>query len=129
MSDHDPSRRQGATGAGNRLAERIRELEVTISSLADLVIVVDADGRVVECNGASGRVWGLTPTQVIGQPMPTSSGRLEVMDRQGHIIAPDAVPTARALKTGRSQRVPVLGIRRGDGGVTWAQVVAVPVSA
>lgn len=114
--------------AGVPLTERIRELELTIASLADLVVVVDADGRVVECNGASGRVWGLTPTEVIGQPMPTSSGRLVVIDREGHVTPPEAVPTARALKTRRSQRVAVLGIRRSGGGVTWAQVVAVPVA-
>jgi len=111
-----------------KLDDQRRELEFAAESLADLIVVLDRDGCVVECDGASERVWAQTPAQVIGHQMPTSSGRLEVLDRDGNMTPPDAVPTAQALETGRPQRTPVLGIRRADGTLSWARVTAIPVS-
>lgn len=110
------------------LRNRLRELEITVESLADLVVIVDDESCVVDCNGAAERIWGLSPSAVVGRPMPTASGLLEVIDRDGNVIPPDAVPTMRAIQTGLPQRVPVLGVRRPGGSIRWAQVVAVPVT-
>jgi len=106
---------------------RLRELELAIGSLADLVVVVDQSAYVVECNGASQHVWGLNPADVLGLPIPTSSGRIELISRDGNTAPPGSEPTVRALASHRTERVSTLGLRRPDGSVTWARVVAIPV--
>ena len=71
MSEPQPSQRRDAVSDPGAIARRLRELERTLASLADLVVVVDGDRRVIECHGACDQIWGLARSEVIGRPMPT----------------------------------------------------------
>lgn len=122
----DPARATTADPA--TIARRLRELELTVSSLADLVVVVDEDKVVLECNGASDHVWGLSPSEVIGRPLPTLSGRVTLLDRQGNALPLERELTVQALVSHKRQRVATLGIRRADGSVIWAHVRATPLA-
>ena len=127
MDDQGPVEGGEPPPESSAIASRLRELELTIASLADLVVVLDRRGLVVECNGATEKVWGLSASEVLGQPLPTASGRLEMVDRDGRASPLAGEPTVRALSTRRPERIPLLGLRRADGTLSWVRVTAIPV--
>ena len=57
--------------ARSRAALRAGDLRVTrlVEAVADGVITLDADERVVFCNRAAGKIFGVAATAVIGQPI------------------------------------------------------------
>ncbi len=109
--------------------QRLRELSHLIRSFSELVIVVDEHLHVVECDGPVERLWGIERAELLGETIPTMTRRLALLDGEGGAIPIDHAPTARALAAGHAQVDPIIGIRRPDGSVRWAHVVATPTPA
>jgi PAS domain S-box-containing protein len=97
-----------------------------LSAMPDGVIVMGADGVIRTCNEAAAAMIGLPRERMIGRdarlPFPV------------HPVREDGTPLPRgetpgwvALRTGRSQRGVVIGLRDGAGRTTWVSAGAEPL--
>lgn len=111
------------------LRSRLSDLEGIIGDLADFTVIVDERGRVVSCHGSSEAIWGLTAVAIVGLRAPTATGIIVLERPDGSVIAPDDDPAASVLRTGLPQALPIVTIRRADGGRSWARVSTTPLPA
>ena len=95
-------------------AQRARELETVIASIADGVMVTDAEGRVVLENAASRRLTGRTQSAV-SFDLETQVTAQELRDAGGAPIPPNDLPLGRAVR-GEMVTEQVLTVRRADTG-------------
>ncbi len=113
-----------------KLAElALRESEAlhhsTVMSLAEGVIVFDAEGRILSCNPAAERILGLTASE-IDADVPCVAGRNPIRE-DGSPLAEEERPLARVLSTGQPQREILLGDRTADGRLIWLRLNVEPV--
>ncbi|MDP2809560.1 MAG: PAS domain-containing protein [Rhodocyclaceae bacterium] len=112
-----------------RMLRALRESEgkyrSILASMAEGVMVHDADGRIVECNPAAERILGLMPAHIRGsdgvEPCP------EAVRADGSPFAAEDRPAVVALRTGEPVRDVVMGVRKPDGSLSWLRVNAEPL--
>jgi two-component system, cell cycle sensor histidine kinase and response regulator CckA len=90
------------------------------------VMVIDAEGRIRECNAASADILGssrdrMEGTQVRDHCTPTRGNAVTVLAADG--------PAAMAISTKRRCDAGTRRIERRDGTIRWARVEAVPLFA
>ncbi|MDQ2787004.1 MAG: PAS domain-containing protein [Chloroflexota bacterium] len=95
-------------------AQRARELETVIASIADGVMVTDAEGRIVLENAASRRLTGRTQSAV-SFDLETQVTAQDLRDPGGTPMPPDDLPLGRAVR-GEMVTEQVLIVRRADTG-------------
>jgi len=95
-------------------AQRARELEAVIASIADGVMMTDAEGRIVLENAASRRLTGRTQSAV-SFDLETQATAQELRDSGGAPIPPNDLPLGRAVR-GETVTEQVLIVRRADTG-------------
>ena len=95
-------------------AQRARELEIVIASIADGVIVTDVEGRVILENDASRRLTGRTQS-AIGFDLAMQVESQRVRNADDTPILPDDLPLGRAVR-GETVTEQVLIVRRADTG-------------
>ncbi len=107
------------------LREKDVEIRGTLRSLAEGVVVQDADGRIMEWNPAALTILGLTAEQISWR----SSFDLEwhAIDVQGNDLPGDQHPAIIALATGEVQQQVVMGIDSPGRSRRWLSVNAVPL--
>jgi diguanylate cyclase (GGDEF)-like protein/PAS domain S-box-containing protein len=99
-----------------------------VSALAEGVLVLAADGRVVQANDAAARILGLARDELIGRtPEDLSTSGFEVAGESGERVTADANTVVDALRTGRPQRDLILNVRRPDGSGAWLSVNLQPL--
>jgi PAS domain S-box-containing protein len=106
-----------------RLRTPLGDLEAVLYALDDFVVVFDAAGRIVECNGAAERAWGLDRAQVVGRAL---SDIVTVVDAGSGPMRTEDLPVVRAFNSGRLERSSMIGLRR-YGETRWVRAVAVPL--
>ncbi|WIM05016.1 MAG: CBS domain-containing protein [Candidatus Nitricoxidivorans perseverans] len=112
-----------------RMLHALRESEgkyrSILASMAEGVMVHDADGRIVECNPAAERILGLAPSHIRG----SDDAKLypEAVQADGSPFSAEAHPAAVALRTGEPVRDVVMGVRKPDGSLSWLRVNAEPL--
>ena len=89
------------------------------------IIMRDADGRIVYANAAAIRMLNVESGLSLDEEM--QPGRWRIIDENGRELAPDELPTFRAMRTGRVEDNTVLGyynlrLRK----LTWFAVTSVP---
>jgi diguanylate cyclase (GGDEF)-like protein/PAS domain S-box-containing protein len=101
---------------------KLRQYLRTVFNAASAgLIILDAEGRVVDANPEAERLVGRSLAEVIGQPLHPA---IPVYGPDGRPLAPEDRPTARALATGEPQLGVVIGIDGADGRRRWLQVNA-----
>lgn len=111
-----------------RTVERERllvEMDATISSIADGIIIYGPEGRIVRLNPAAERMLGYTP-EVLPLPMEEWARRLRVETAEGKPFRREDLPPVRALR-GETVRGVVVVLRRPPDRVIWANVGAAPI--
>ncbi len=105
---------------------RAAELDATINSLVDGIVIYDAEGRVLRINpGADKIVGGVSPEEpkmTFGERV--SRMRMETAD--GRPVAPEDLPAQRALRGERVEGV-VMALHRPSGRTVWLSVGAAPI--
>jgi PAS domain S-box-containing protein len=144
-----------ASGQGNlynpilaqKLEEKIRDLEEQITgrskvekelrqseeryrllfeTMAQGVICIDKDARIISANDAVARIWGLPVDRLTG--MTISDPRLKVIHEDGTDYAVDSLPALEAMRTGKPEKERVLGIfNYADETYHWVSGSAVPM--
>jgi len=95
-------------------AQRASELEAVIASIADGVMMTDAEGRIVLENAASRRLTGRTQSAV-SFDLETQVTAQDLRDSGGAPIPPNDLPLGRAVR-GETVTEQVLIVRRADTG-------------
>lgn len=110
-----------------RVAASDQWQRLLLASMAEGVVVLDSDGRVISSNDAAQRILGLAADQLLG---------LTVMDARWQAVHPDGSPfpgqdhpASVALATGESVHDVVMGVTTADGRRTWVLVNAVALPA
>ena len=107
------------------LKEREQALRHIFDTLSEGLIIQDRDRRVLDCNEALLRLYGVTREELV---VANAAGTgLQVRWPDGTDVLPDDRPTVVALRTGQAQRGVICQIRRRDGVVVSVSVNATPV--
>ena len=109
----------------SELREQQQFMRGVVDTLAEGFLVVDREGRILDCNETFLRLHGLTRQP--GQTLMSSA-------IDGHLFRPDGSPlppaertTRGVLDTGQPQRGRLLRVHRPDGTVCWASINASPL--
>jgi diguanylate cyclase (GGDEF)-like protein/PAS domain S-box-containing protein len=99
-----------------------------VSALAEGVMVLAADGRVLEANEAAAQILGVARDALVGRsPDELVDSGFEVLDETGVAVSADANAVLDAIRTGRPQRDIIVNVRRSDGSGAWLSVNLQPL--
>jgi len=114
------------------LAERLQKLQDSeqrqrslIETMAEGMLLQDANLRVLQCNDAALRILGLEREAL--EALAATDARWHAVTRDGQPLRPDRHPPAVALRTGQPQRNVVIGVEQRDGRRIWLSVNAEPL--
>jgi len=121
----------------SRVSEVDRRQNALIESLADGVVMVDADGVVVRVNEAFEVMFFSPRIRTLGHPFEALLGsardyRVELFDESGAVLPIEDHPVLVALRRGRRVRASVVGYRRvtrRPAGSGWARRPSSPRTA
>jgi PAS domain S-box-containing protein len=102
--------------------ERYRPI---VAAISEGIVMQDAFGRIIECNGAAERILGLTREQMMG--LTSLDPRWQATDAHGALIPGEDHPIRVTLRTGEPQRNFVMGVQRPDGTRAWVRVNTQPL--
>ncbi|WP_242335874.1 MULTISPECIES: cell wall metabolism sensor histidine kinase WalK [Anaeromyxobacter] len=108
------------------LRTRGAEIRATIESMADAVLVVDADTQIVEANQAAAELLRVGSREALLMPIAEWGKRFQLRHLDGTPVPLERFATIRALK---GERVPAYDaiIRSADGRDVFLSVTASPV--
>ena len=104
-----------------------QRLQALFDALPVGVLLVDANGVVVESNGLISQLLGHGPEQLRGAK--PSSLSMDILRADGSQMPPDEFPTARVLARGEEVRGLEMGVLRPDGDRVWISSSATPIEA
>jgi PAS domain S-box-containing protein len=113
------------TRAGDALVANEERLRSVVHSMAEGLIVRDADGVITDCNAAA--------EQILGRRRDELSGRRpeavldEAVDDAGAAVAPERLLGDGALRSAAPETRFVACVARPDGERRWAEISSAPV--
>ena len=114
----------------DQLQEALRDetlrTRITLGALAEGVLVVAEDGRIVDGNAAAARLLGLAAQPLAGQR--ADPGHLRCLRDDGSELPADEWPVGRVLSDRRPLREQLVGVAVGDGEPRWLSVNAEPLT-
>ena len=111
--------------ASQQLRASERRYRSVVATMAEGVILQDADGLLVTANQAASRIMGVDLATLYGS-RPVDPG-WSVVREDGSPLVQDQLPARRALATGRPVRDVLMGLQRRDGTHTWLVINAEPL--
>ena len=96
-----------------------------VLSMANGVMVEDADGNILTCNASAARIYGSTIEDIVGRKNADPAWHFVGAD--GTPIEAEQLPSANLFRTGQAQRDVVMGMTRADGTLVWLAVNAQPL--
>lgn len=91
-----------------------------VSALAEGVILVSRNGRLLTCNQSACDILGLSPDEFASRPMADPAW--QAIRPDGSRIPPEEFPARVTLRTGESVLDYIMGIRRSDDSTAWISV-------
>lgn len=114
--------RQEAAAALGDSEERYRSV---ISAMAEGVVLQDATGKIVACNGPAERILGLPSDKMKG--LTSDEWRDTSVHEDGSPFPIESHPAMAALGTGKPQFNVCMGIRKPGGATNWIQINSQPM--
>jgi diguanylate cyclase (GGDEF)-like protein/PAS domain S-box-containing protein len=115
----------GQVEAGSLLADSERRYRSVVATMAEGVVLQDADGVIVTANDAACRVLGLEVEQMLGGS--SIDPRWRAVREDGSDFPTAERPAPVALSRGVSVRDVTMGVHRADGTLVWLEVAAEPL--
>ncbi len=103
----------------------LAELNATIASIPDGVVICDSNGDVIRMNSAARRMVGLSPTEPLPKT-PVQAGQWHLETPDGKPVPTGETPGARALR-GETVVSQLLILRTVDGRALWVAVSSAPI--
>lgn len=113
----DSSKRKQAEAAWRESEER---LGMVVESLAEGVVVYDAQCRILSANQAAQRILGLSANEIIGQT--SIDPRWRTIREDGTDWPGDLHASMQTLRTGEPQTGVIMGVHKPDGTLTWLSI-------
>ena len=98
-----------------------------VTAMAEGVVMQDASGKIIQCNGAAERILGLSRDQMEGRTSVDPLWRS--VHEDGSPFPGKEHPAMLALRTGEAVSDAVMGVHRPDGTLSWISINAEPVRA
>ena len=127
---------EAVSQAFNRMAQAVQQqieavrdneafLHSVLGTLSEGLVIRDRERRVLQTNAALHKLLGVSSADYLAAD-PGQPGR-PLFWPDGREIAPDDLPSAVALASGKPQRDVVCRLVRGDGSSAWVSINAVPL--
>ena len=101
--------------------ERYRSV---ITTMAEGVVLHQADGRITACNASAERILGLSTQQLMGRTSIDTCW--QTIHEDGSPFPGEEHPSMVTLRTGEPQSNIVMGVHKPDGTLTWILVNSQP---
>ncbi|MBD2446541.1 diguanylate cyclase [Nostoc sp. FACHB-152] len=112
-----------------RMEEALRESEQryrsVITTMAEGIVLQQADGSITACNGSAERILGLTASQMMGRA--SIDERWRAVHEDGSPFPGETHPTVVTLRTGQPQFNVIMGVYKPDGSLTWISINSQPL--
>lgn len=118
---------EGRKQAETELFVREERYRALVEALAEGILLIDRNARIVECNPAAARILGLPRDELLNRT--TYDSKWKEIHEDGTPFAPEDQPAITALRTGKPQRSVIMGVYRPDGGLVWLSINAQPIFA
>lgn len=111
------------------LAESEERSRAVIGALEEGLLIYGADGRVISCNAAAVRIFGVgSEEELLGTVVAQGSPRVRMTYEDGSEVTRENSTAGRALETGLPQPERVVHFERDDDGwELWATVTSHPL--
>ncbi|MEQ1632333.1 MAG: PAS domain S-box protein [Planctomycetota bacterium] len=107
------------------LVDARERLQSTFAAVAEGIVTIGIDGRIVECNRAAEEILQLPATRLAGLLVDDESW--EIIDENGQPFTGDDLPPLFTLRTGQPIRSRNVGVRTGTGERRWIAVSTEPI--
>jgi PAS domain S-box-containing protein len=107
------------------LAREDERYRLMVGAMVEGVVIQDANGRILTCNGSAERILGLTREQMLART--SIDPRWQSIHEDGSPFPGDMHPAMVSLRTGLPLFDVTMGIRRADGAVNWISVSTQPL--
>lgn len=94
-------------------------------AMAEGLVLMNAEGAIVDCNPAAERLFGLSRDQILGRTPATPEWY--AIREDGTPLPPEEMPAMVTLRTGESVESFVHGIKLPDGSVRWLSISSRPI--
>lgn len=111
--------------AQHTLRESEARFRTLIQTMAEGVVLQDADGRIVFANEAASEILGFSLDQLIGRNVMDSGWR--TIHEDGEEFLPHNYPAVVTLRTGKTMRNIVMGVHRPDDSLVWISINSQPL--
>ena len=109
----------------NILQESEARYRSVVDSVAEGIVLQQADGIITACNASAETILGLTAEQLMG--LTSVDPRWRAMHEDGSPFLGADHPAMVALRTGQPQSNTLMGVHKPDGSLTWISVNAQPM--
>lgn len=104
-----------------------QKLKALFEALPVGVILIGSDGKVLEANGISEEILGVSADEHKAREL--ASSKWEVVDADNNVLSPSEYPASIALETGRVLKNIEMGVRRPTGDLVWISTSAAPLDS
>ena len=108
------------------LAESEERNRAVIGALEEGLLIYGADGRVISCNAAAVRIFGVGSERELME-LGDGAGQVTITYEDGTPVTRENSTAGRALESGLPQPERVVRFRRPDGWELWATVTSHPL--
>lgn len=110
------------------LAESEERSRAVIGALEEGLLIYGSDGRVISCNAAAVRIFGVgSEDELMGAGVGGSSVAVRMTYEDGSPVTAATSTATRALETGLPQQERTVHFERDDGWELWATVTSHPL--
>jgi len=107
------------------LRESEKRYRSVIDSVAEGIVLQQADGKITACNASAESILGLSRDQMMG--LTSIDSHWHVIHEDGSPFPGEAHPAMVALRTGQLQSNVIMGVYKLNGSLTWISVNAQPM--
>ncbi|WP_277874359.1 GAF domain-containing protein [Leptolyngbya sp. FACHB-8] len=113
----------------NALVHALQESEEryrsVVSTMAEGIVLQQADGQITACNHSAEEILGLTQDQIMGRT--SIDPRWQAIHEDGSPFPGETHPAMVTLRTGHPQCNVVMGIYKPSGDLTWISINSQPL--
>jgi two-component system, cell cycle sensor histidine kinase and response regulator CckA len=110
---------------GQALAASEAKYRTVVQAMAEAVVVVDHEGRLVTANEGAARTLGVAQAELTQRTLFDARWRIE--DAEGRPMSPEDFPTTKTLRTREPQHNVVARVRQPNGERRWVVVNCLPI--
>lgn len=108
-----------------KLAHSEAEIHSIFQAMNEGIIVMNRQGEVIQCNKAAQSILQLGTNDILGKT--AAHTQWQAIREDGSVFTYEERPSVKAFNTKHEQHNVIMGIKRHDDSMLWAQVNAEPI--